>query len=131
VTERAFRFNHDELNRIAREAWDLRYPIKLERRKWTSWWGHHTLRRWVYPDGTHDREQHYICIRTTLSVRDALETVAHELEHSAQAERLGARAMEVCYAADALGLERGAEAAEERWRELLPCIRFTQPRGAA
>lgn len=128
----AFRIDHDGMNRIAREAWGLRWPVHLERRRWLHRWGLHNPQRWVgepRADGQHWR--HCIRVRTNAPLHEFLKTLAHELEHAAACERHGALAYSVMYDADERGLERRCQAAEARWRELLPCVRYPQTRGAA
>lgn len=150
----AFRFNHAELNRIAREAWGLRWPVNMKRRKrrydhttglWSlsgagwhcSHWRPTTGERW-----------HEIRVESVDDTEFMLRTLAHELEHARMNEVLGIQTHSYLYngfgpSRRRLGWRRGpvprqeesferrAIAAEDRWRELLGCVRYPRTEGAA
>lgn len=113
-----WRLDHRKAGAIAAQAWGLRWPVRFQRRRWKRWAGWHftAMNTWRGPthivrfDGTHGME----C---------ALRTIAHELEHAAQNERIGVSAFRHCYLTDGPGFERLAGKAENRWRELLPAVK--------
>lgn len=150
---RPFRIIRADVERIARESWGVYWPVHVERRirRYDRRTGFYTVR--AGRDGFHCPQRtdgawwHRIQL-TNAPLEYMLQTLAHELEHARQCETVGPVTMAWLYGhygafAKRLGFrgrpnvrsgeayERGAEAAEERWAELLPCIRFTQTRGAA
>lgn len=145
-----FRFNHAEVNRLARERWGVAWPIRLERRtrkidRRTGFFtvaggrdGRHTA--FSTNRGGVRKSWHEIQIVNHPSLQYMLATLAHELEHSRQNEALGISTMSLLYSGfkparerlgwrswgprhrDHAGLEAAAIRAEDRWAELLPCV---------
>lgn len=148
----AFRFNHAELNRIAREELGIEWPIRLIRRtrRYDARTGLYSVRRdthgWTVWQA--DRTHEVMLVNRPLGLM--LRTLAHELRHCWQSEQfISPRRWSDTYAAErsrelaylrAAGLprpayigafEEDARDAEDRWEELLPCVTFPRTRGAA
>jgi hypothetical protein len=112
-----WRLDHAMLDYLAHECWGIRWPVYVVRRPYRRWHGWHTV------VATRGGWAHSIRFTGRGGVECALRTLAHELEHAAQAERLGVSAFRHCYLTDSAGFERIAATAEERWRELLPAVK--------
>lgn len=120
----SWRLNHREATIIAIRDWGLRWPVVIERRRWKAWHGWHVTEPAAYlDDGSVLYYRHRIRFNGNGTVEYALRTLAHELTHAAQAERLGVSAFRHCYLTDSAGFERIAAESEERWRELLPAVK--------
>jgi hypothetical protein len=136
-----FSFDHAELNRLARDRWGIRHPVIVRRR----------TRRWVDGRPSVRRDQggrvawrpelreHHVLLVNVPCVETMLRTLAHELAHCGQAERMGpsiftglsddrrfpGRRQRWClYLTDEAGFEKLAREDEERWEELLPAVRL-------
>ena len=144
IPEPPWRFDHAELNRIARDAWGVKAPVRLRRRsrRWDRRTGRPTVRRDAggWASWRPELGEHHVLVVNTSCIESMLRTLAHELEHCAQAERMGPALFTgvdpsrrfpsgrywTLYRADQEGWERLAQAAEERWRELLPAVKVRQ-----
>jgi hypothetical protein len=138
VIPQRWTFDHAEVNRIAREAFGVTHPVKLRRRtrRYDRRTGLYSVKRdqggrCGWDPGT---REHEVLLVNVPCVESMLRTLAHELEHAAQRDRMGARHFTGLerkrrgrfwnlYRADPEGWERLARAAEERWRELMPAVK--------
>ena len=138
-----FRFDHAELNRIARQHWGIRHPVVVRRRtrRWDRRTGLPSVRR---DQGGRvawrpELREHHVLLVNVPCVETMLRTLAHELAHCGQAERMGpdifvglhderrfpGRRQRWClYLTDEAGWESLARKDEGRWQELLPAVRL-------
>jgi hypothetical protein len=135
-----WRLDHDALRRLAREHWGIRQPIRVQRKRSLIAGKYRAACTSLYrPTG--EFECHLIRVYGGQSASDALKCLAHEFEHAGQGERMGTRSFTglffrksrtrldhdpeptTLYGRDIQGWESLAEAAESRWRLLLPALR--------
>lgn len=128
-----WRFDREAMDLLARERWQLSWPVRIVRKRYRTWAGWHTVHttwgeycRTRYPNGSKTVEVtrwHTIAVDGSHGIEVALRTLAHELEHAAQAERLGVQTFQRIYLDNEAGFEYHAAKAENRWRELLPAVK--------
>lgn len=126
---RDFRFDHGEIAAAARD-WGIRAPVAVKRRRkhFDRRTGLYSMKRdalgWTKWNGRDER--HEIRLDSGMVAQQMLETLAHELVHCAQREHYGDdHVFTHAYKIDPEHFENEADRiAEDRWRELWPCLRF-------
>lgn len=127
----SYRLDHAEISRLARDVFDVRYPVEVRRRK----------RYYTDPStdfntieaarvGRHcfwlRRQVHDIVLVSQMDWVEALQTLAHELRHAWQCEQyVDGDAWSAAYLSCQAAFEADAERAGiEHWHDLTPAISF-------